>query len=171
MRLDLRTYEINLENASVVLNKADINISELNSADYKGMDLIGLEKSLDEIQKNIADIGSINLASPEEYLERQNELSNLIQQSESKKLELQKIMSELVEKSSNSEAILTDIRQKQSKFNESLRELENKKSIAELDLKSINEKVTNVRLDLKTYEINLENANKDSILGSARPSS
>ena len=159
-RLDLRTYEINLENASVVLNKADINISELNSADYKGMDLIGLEKSLDEIQKNIADIGSINLASPEEYLERQNELSNLIQQSESKKLELQKIMSELVEKSSNSEAILTDIRQKQSKFNESLRELENKKSIAELDLKSINEKVTNVRLDLKTYEINLENANK-----------
>ena len=160
LRLDLRTYEINLENASVVLNKADINISELNSADYKGMDLIGLEKSLDEIQKNIADIGSINLASPEEYLERQNELSNLIQQSESKKLELQKIMSELVEKSSNSEAILTDIRQKQSKFNESLRELENKKSIAELDLKSINEKVTNVRLDLKTYEINLENANK-----------
>ena len=160
LRLDLRTYEINLENASVVLKKADINLSELNLSDYKGMDLVGLEKSLDEIQKNIADIGSINLASPEEYLERQNDLSSLIQQGESKKIELQKIMSELVEKSSNSEAILTGIRQKQSKFNESLRDLENKKSIAELDLKSINEKVTNVRLDLKTYEINLENANK-----------
>jgi chromosome segregation protein len=160
LRLDLRTYEINLENASVVLKKADINISELNSSDYKGMDLAGLEKSLDEIQKNIADIGSINLASPEEYLERQNDLSNLIQEGESRKLELQKLMSELVEKSSNSEAILTDIRQKQSKFNESLRDLENKKSIVELDLKSINEKVTNVRLDLKTYEINLENANQ-----------
>ena len=160
LRLDLRTYEINLENASVVLKKADINISELNSSDYKGMDLAGLEKSLDEIQKNIADIGSINLASPEEYLERQNDLSNLIQEGESRKLELQKLMSELVEKSSNSEAILIDIRQKQSKFNESLRDLENKKSIVELDLKSINEKVTNVRLDLKTYEINLENANQ-----------
>ena len=160
LRLDLRTYEINLENASVVLKKADINISELNSSDYKGMDLAGLEKSLDEIQKNIADIGSINLASPEEYLERQNDLSNLIQEGESRKLELQKVMSELVEKSSNSEAILIDIRQKQSKFNESLRDLENKKSIVELDLKSINEKVTNVRLDLKTYEINLENANQ-----------
>ena len=160
LRLDLRTYEINLENASLVLKKADINLSELNLSDYKGMDLVGLEKSLDEIQKNIADIGSINLASPEEYLERQNDLSSLIQQGESKKIELQKIMSELVEKSSNSEAILTGIRQKQSKFNESLRDLENKKSIAELDLKSINEKVTNVRLDLKTYEINLENANK-----------
>ncbi len=160
LRLDLRTYEVNLENASVVLKKADINISELNSSDYENMDLVGLEKSLDEIQKNIADIGSINLASPEEYLERQNDLSSLIQQGESRKLELQKIMSELVEKSSNSEAILTDIRQKQSKFNESLRDLENKKSIAELDLKSINEKVTNVRLDLKTYEINLENANQ-----------
>ena len=159
LRLDLRTYEINLQNASEVLKKAEINISELNPSDYQGMDLSGLEASLDEIQKNIASLGSINLASPDEYLERQNDLSKSIEESSSKKLELQNIMSDLVEKSSNAESILTEIRQKQSKFNDSLRDLESKKSIAELDLKSINEKVTNVRLDLKTYEINLDNAN------------
>jgi chromosome segregation protein len=159
LRLDLRTYEINLQNASEVLKKAEINISELNPSDYQGMDLSGLESSLAEIQKNIASLGSINLASPDEYLERQNDLSKSIEESSSKKLELQNIMSDLVEKSSNAESILTEIRQKQSKFNDSLRDLESKKSIAELDLKSINEKVINVRLDLKTYEINLDNAN------------
>ena len=159
LRLDLRTYEINLQNASEVLKKAEINISELNPSDYQGMDLSELESSLDEIQKNIASLGSINLASPDEYLERQNDLSKSIEESSSKKLELQNIMSDLVEKSSNAESILTEIRQKQSKFNDSLRDLESKKSIAELDLKSINEKVINVRLDLKTYEINLDNAN------------
>ena len=79
-----------------MLKKADINISELNSSDYENMDLVGLEKSLDEIQKNIADIGSINLASPEEYLERQNDLSSLIQQGESRKLELQKIIANTI---------------------------------------------------------------------------
>ena len=159
LRLDLRTYEINLQNASQVLDKAEINISELDQNKYQGMDLEGLEVSLDDIQKNINDLGSINLASPDEYLDRQNELSETIKNSKDKKLEIQNIMSDLVNKSSNAESILLEIRQKQSRFNESMRELENKKSIAELDLKSISEKVTNVRLDLKTYEINLENAN------------
>ncbi|MDB9959418.1 AAA family ATPase [Gammaproteobacteria bacterium] len=159
LRLDLRTYEINLQNASQVLDKAEINISELDQNKYQGMDLEGLEVSLDDIQKNINDLASINLASPDEYLNRQNELSQTIKNSKDKKLEIQNIMSDLVNKSSNAESILLEIRQKQSRFNESMRELENKKSIAELDLKSISEKVTNVRLDLKTYEINLENAN------------
>ena len=159
LRLDLKTYEINLQNASQVLDKAEINISELDQNKYQGMDLEGLEVSLDDIQKNINDLASINLASPDEYLNRQNELSETIKNSKDKKLEIQNIMSDLVNKSSNAESILLEIRQKQSRFNESMRELENKKSIAELDLKSISEKVTNVRLDLKTYEINLENAN------------
>ena len=159
LRLDLRTYEINLQNASQVLDKAEINISELDQNKYQGMNLEGLEVSLEDIQKNINDLGSINLASPDEYLDRQNELSETIKNSKDKKLEIQNIMSDLVNKSSNAESILLEIRQKQSRFNESMRELENKKSIAELDLKSISEKVTNVRLDLKTYEINLENAN------------
>ena len=159
LRLELRTYEINLQNASQILDKAEVNISNLKPEDYQGMDLESLEVSLDEVQKNINSLGSINLASPDEYLERQNELSETIKSNQDRKLEIQNSMSELVNKSSEAESVLLDIRQKQSKFNESMRDLENKKSLAELDLKSISEKVTNVRLDLKTYEINLENAN------------
>ena len=159
LRLELRTHEVNLENASVVLDKAGVNISNLDSSKYQGADLVSLESSLDEIQKNIAELGSSNLASPEEYLERQNDLIKSLSEGEIKKTEIQKIMSDLVEKSSNAESVLTDIRQKQSEFNDSLRDLENQKSIAELDLKSIGEKVTNLRLDLKTHEINLDNAN------------
>jgi chromosome segregation protein len=159
LRLELRTHEVNLENASVVLDKAGVNISNLDSSKYQGADLVSLESSLDEIQKNIAELGTSNLASPEEYLERQNDLIKSLSEGEIKKAEIQKIMSDLVEKSSNAESVLTDIRQKQSESNDSLRDLENQKSIAELDLKSIGEKVTNLRLDLKTHEINLDNAN------------
>ena len=159
LKLELRTHEINLENASMVLDKAGVNISDLDSSKYQGANLLSLENSLDEIQKNIAELGSSNLASPEEYLERQNDLIKSISEDKTKKIEIQKTMSELVEKSSIAESKLTNIRQKQSEFNNSLREIENQKSIAELDLKSIGEKVTNLRLDLKTHEINLDNAN------------
>ena len=159
LRLELRTHEVNLENASNVLEKAEVSISDFDSNQYKGMDLKGLEESLDEIQKNIAQLGSVNLASPEEYLNRENELKKLIEEAEIKKSEIQVIMDELVDKSSKAESELTTIRQKQSQFNESLRELENQKNVAELDLKSLSEKVTNLRLDLKTHEINLDNAN------------
>ena len=159
LRLELRTHEINLENASMVLEKAEVSISDLDSAQYKGMDLKGLEVSLDEIQKNIAQLGAVNLADPEEYLSRENELKKLIEEAEIRKSEIQVIMDGLVEKSSQAESELTAIRQKQSQFNESLRDLENQKNVAELDLKSITEKVTNLRLDLKTHEINLDNAN------------
>ena len=159
LRLELRTHEVNLENASNVLEKAEVSISDFDPNQYKGMDLKGLEESLDEIQKNIAQLGSVNLASPEEYLNRENELKKLIEEAEIKKSEIQVIMDELVDKSSKAESELTTIRQKQSQFNESLRELENQKNVAELDLKSLSEKVTNLRLDLKTHEINLDNAN------------
>ncbi|MBU28052.1 MAG: recombination protein RecF [Flavobacteriales bacterium] len=159
LRLELRTHEINLENASMVLEKAEVSITGLDAAQFKGMDLKGLEASLDEIQKNIAQLGSVNLAAPEEYLSRENELKKLIEEAKIRKSEIQLIMDGLVEKSSQAESELTAIRQKQSQFNESLRDLENQKNVAELDLKSIIEKVTNVRLDLKTHEINLDNAN------------
>ena len=92
LRLELRTHEINLENASIVLEKAEVSISDLDSAQYKGMDLKGLEVSLDEIQKNIAQLGSVNLAAPEEYLSRENELKKLIEEAEIRKSEIQVIM-------------------------------------------------------------------------------
>jgi|TARA_B110000116_G_scaffold270379_1_gene288272 chromosome segregation protein len=159
LKLELRTFEVNLENASHALTKEGINPAELNSSEFKDMNLLELEGSLEKIQESISALGSINLASPDEYLTRQNDLSKIITETESKKQKLEQSIAELVQKSSSAEGVLVNIRQEQSKVDQELRDLENKRSIAELDLRAISEKVTNIKLELKTYEINLENAN------------
>lgn len=158
--LELRTYEINLENALNSLSRAGISISDLSASDYHGMDLDLLENSLGEVQENISKLGNINFTSPEEYQERQSELQNLIDEGAKERSSIESIMSELVQRSSEAEKILLDIRQKQSHFNENLRNLESKKQLAEIDVKKIADKITDTRLELKTYEINLENANE-----------
>ena len=158
--LELRTYEINLENALNSLSRAGISISDLSASDYHGMDLDLLENSLGEVQENISKLGNINFTSPEEYQERQSELQNLIDEGAKERSSIESIMSELVQRSSEAEKILLDIRQKQSHFNENLRNLESKKQLADIDVKKIADKITDTRLELKTYEINLENANE-----------
>ena len=160
LKLELRTFEVNLENASHALTKEGINPNDLNPVDFQGMDLLELEGSLDKIQESISALSSVNLASPDEYLTRQDDLSKIIKETETRKKVLEESISELVQKSSSAEAVLVNIRQEQSKVDQELRDLENKRSVAELDLRAISEKVTNIKLELKTYEINLENANE-----------
>ena len=158
--LELRTYEINLENALSSLSRAGVSISDMNPGDFEGMDLDLLENTLDEVQENISKLGNVNFTSPEEYKNRQIELEKLIEDGINEKASTESAMSELVQKSSQAESVLVEIRKKQSHFNENLRELETKKQYAELDVKKLVEKITDTRLELKTYEINLDNANK-----------
>jgi chromosome segregation protein len=163
LRLDLRTYEVNLDNASTILEKAAINIHEIDPQKYASMDLSELEDSLSEIQSTISSLGSINLAAPDEYLSRQNNLSKLLEDTREKKIHAEKDLSDLIQRSSNAEAELNSIKQKQSRVDESIRESENKKSVAELDLRALEEKSNNIKLDLRTFEVNLENAAADLI--------
>ena len=163
LRLDLRTYEVNLDNASTILEKAAINIHEIDPQKYASMDLSELEDSLSEIQSTISSLGSINLAAPDEYLSRQNNLSKLLEDTRGKKTHAEKDLSDLIQRSSNAEAELNSIKQKQSRVDESIRESENKKSVAELDLRALEEKSNNIKLDLRTFEVNLENAAADLI--------
>ena len=158
--LELRTYEINLENALSSLSRAGVSISDMNPSDFEGMDLDLLENTLDEVQENISKLGNVNFTSPEEYKNRQIELEKLIEDGIKEKALTESTMAELVQKSSEAESVLVDIRKKQSHFNENLRELETKKQYAELDVKKLADKITDTRLELKTYEINLDNANK-----------
>ena len=158
LKLDLRTFEVNLENASTILEKSKVNIDELDPQQYQSMNLNQLENSLTEIQSSISALGSINLAAPEEYLSRQNNLSQLLVEVQEKKIQIEKDLSSLVQKSSLAEAELNSIRQKQSVVDESIKDSENKKSIAALDLRSLEEKSNNLKLDLRTFEVNLENA-------------
>ena len=158
--LELRTYEINLENALSSLSRAGVSISDMSPSDFEGMDLDLLENTLDEVQENISKLGNVNFTSPEEYKNRQIELEKLIEDGIKEKALTESAMAELVQKSSEAESVLVDIRKKQSHFNDNLRELETKKQYAELDVKKLADKITDTRLELKTYEINLDNANK-----------
>ncbi|MDC1475145.1 recombination protein RecF, partial [Gammaproteobacteria bacterium] len=151
---------VNLDNASIILEKAEINLADINPSEYAEFNLSNLEASLSEIQTSISALSSINLAAPDEYLSRQNHLSKLLEQTELKKAEVDKELSELVQKSATAESELNAIRQKQSKVDESIREAENKKSIASLDLRGLEEKSNNRKLDLRTFEVNLDNASQ-----------
>ena len=140
-----------LDSIILTIDKFNINNESIRE---KAMEL---KKLLTEIL-NIASAQSKTLT--DEYLSRQNDLEEQIEEAEKLKSSIQDEMKDFVSKSSDAESILIALRQKQSKFNDELRDLENKKSIADLDSKSISEKITNIRLELKTYEINLDNSNK-----------
>jgi len=160
LKLDLRTFEVNLENASIILEKAEVKISEINPLDFASLDLAKLESSLAEIQSSISALSSINLAAPDEYLSRQNNLTELLQQTELKKNEADRELAILIQKSASAEGELNTIRQKQSKVDESIRDTENKKSIAALDLRALEEQSNNLKLDFRTFEVNLDNASQ-----------
>ena len=160
LKLDLRTFEVNLENASIILEKAEVKISEINPSDFASLDLANLESSLAEIQSSISALSSINLAAPDEYLSRQNNLTELLQQTELKKNEANQELAILIQKSASAEGELNTIRQKQSKVDESIRDTENKKSIAALDLRALEEQSNNFKLDFRTFEVNLDNASQ-----------
>jgi len=95
-----------------------------------------------------------------EYLLRQNEISEQLAQAKGNKLKAETDLAALVEKSSTSESELNSIRQKQSVVDASIQDVENKKSIAALDLRSLEEKLNNLKLDLRTFEVNLDNASE-----------
>jgi chromosome segregation ATPase len=160
LKLDLRTFEVNLENASIILEKAEVKISEINPLDFASFDLAELESSLAEIQSSISALSSINLAAPDEYLSRQNNLAELLQQTELKKNQADQELAILIQKSASAEGELNTIRQKQSKVDESIRDSENKKSTAALDLRALEEQSNNLKLDLRTFEVNLDNASQ-----------
>ena len=160
LKLDLRTFEVNLENASIILEKAEVKISEINPSDFASLDLANLESSLAEIQSSISALSSINLAAPDEYLSRQNNLTELLQQTGLKKNEADQELAILIQKSASAEGELNTIRQKQSKVDESIRDNENKKSIASLDLRALEEQSNNLKLDFRTFEVNLDNASQ-----------
>ena len=95
-----------------------------------------------------------------EYLLRQNEISEQLGQAKENKLKAENDLSALVGKSSTAESELNSIRQKQSVVDASIQDVENKKSIAALDLRSLEEKLNNLKLDLRTFEVNLDNASE-----------
>ena len=77
MKLDLRTFEVKLENASQALTRAGLALADINPEDYQGMDISNLEKSLAAVQAKIISLGAINLAAPDEIAEESQRMEEL----------------------------------------------------------------------------------------------
>ena len=77
IRIEQKTYEINLENSNKKIKEAGIDIESIDFSDYEGQSLEDLEDKLVDIETKIIKLGAINLAAPEEIAEeskRKNEL-------------------------------------------------------------------------------------------------
>jgi chromosome segregation protein len=77
IRIEQKTYEINLENSNKKIKEAGIDIESIDFSSYEGQSLEDLEDKLVDIETKIIKLGAINLAAPEEIAEeskRKNEL-------------------------------------------------------------------------------------------------
>ena len=69
VRLDLKTYEINLDNANAKIKESGIDINDIDFSKYESMAINSLQDRLADIQSKIIRLGAINLAAPEEIAE------------------------------------------------------------------------------------------------------
>ena len=79
IRIELKTYEINLDNSNKKIKESGIDIESIEFSGYKGITLDDLDNKLTDIETKIIRLGAINLAAPEEIEEeskRKEDLDN-----------------------------------------------------------------------------------------------
>ena len=79
IRIELKTYEINLDNSNKKIKESGIDIESIEFSEYKGITLDDLDNKLTDIETKIIRLGAINLAAPEEIEEeskRKEDLDN-----------------------------------------------------------------------------------------------
>ena len=79
IRIEQKTYEINLDNSNKKLEQAGIDIETVDFSNYENKNTEVLENKLTELETKIIKLGAINLAAPEEIQEetkRKEELDN-----------------------------------------------------------------------------------------------
>ena len=80
IRLELKTYEINLDNSNKKIKEAGIDIDTVNFSDYEDMTLDEIEDNLTDIETKIIRLGAINLAAPEEIADESKRKEELDEQ-------------------------------------------------------------------------------------------
>ena len=80
IRLELKTYEINLDNSNKKIKEAGIDIDIVNFSDYEDMTLDEIEDNLTDIETKIIRLGAINLAAPEEIADESKRKEELDEQ-------------------------------------------------------------------------------------------
>ncbi len=86
IRIEQKTYEINLDNSNKKIKEAGIDIDKIDFSEYEDMTIEELEDKLVNIETKIIKLGAINLAAPEE-----------IEEESKRKLELDEQYNDLTE--------------------------------------------------------------------------
>ena len=93
IRIELNTYEVNLENSNKKILEAGLNYESINFSDYEGKSLVEIENKLTDLEAQIIKLGAINLAAPEEIKEESKRKEELDEQYEDLTEALEKLTS------------------------------------------------------------------------------
>ncbi len=80
IRIEQKTYEINLDNSNKKIKDAGIDIDKIDFSEYEDMTIEELEDKLINIESKIIKLGAINLAAPEEIEEESKRKEELDEQ-------------------------------------------------------------------------------------------
>ena len=80
IRIEQKTYEINLDNSNKKIKEAGIDIDKIDFSEYEDITLEELEDKLVNIETKIIKLGAINLAAPEEIEEESKRKEELDEQ-------------------------------------------------------------------------------------------
>ena len=93
IRIELNTYEVNLENSNKKILEAGLNYESINFSDYEEKSLVEIENKLTDLEAQIIKLGAINLAAPEEIKEESKRKEELDEQYEDLTEALEKLTS------------------------------------------------------------------------------
>ena len=108
VRIELNTYEVNLENSNKKIQQAGLNIQTINFSEYEGKSLDGIEDKLTELESKIIKLGAINLAAPEEIKEESKRKEELDEQYEDLTEALDKLTSAIKKIDQETKTIFKD---------------------------------------------------------------
>ncbi len=80
IRIELNTYEVNLENSNKKIQEAGLDLQTINFSEYEGNSIDDIENKLTDLEAQIISLGAINLAAPEEIKEESKRKEELDEQ-------------------------------------------------------------------------------------------
>ncbi|MEC8217563.1 MAG: recombination protein RecF [Pseudomonadota bacterium] len=80
IRIELNTYEVNLENSNKKIQEAGLDLQTINFSEYEGNSTDDIENKLTDLEAQIIRLGAINLAAPEEIKEESKRKEELDEQ-------------------------------------------------------------------------------------------
>ena len=80
IRIELNTYEVNLENSNKKIQEAGLELQTINFSEYEGNSTDDIENKLIDLEAKIIRLGAINLAAPEEIKEESKRKEELDEQ-------------------------------------------------------------------------------------------